>query len=157
MQLLSLTVVSLRVFLFTTFLLLPRACLSSQQFKLKSQDAMSWKNLAALTLALSLLSGCSVIERLVYRIDINQGNYLEATDVDRLRFGMNKEQVRFVLGSPMLVEPSYPNTWYYVYYKQPGHEESIQKNLILTFDDQNLLIGMTGDYQPGPNFMDAMN
>lgn len=118
---------------------------------------MSWKNIAALTLAISLLSGCSVIERLVYRIDINQGNFIEVTDVNTLRFGMNKEQVRFVLGSPMLVEPSYPNTWYYVYYKQPGHEKSIQKDLILTFDDQNLLTGMTGDYQPGPNFMDTLN
>ncbi len=118
---------------------------------------MSWKNIAALTLALSLISGCSVIEKLVYRIDINQGNYLEQSDIDTLRMGMNKEQVRYVLGSPMLVEPSYPDTWYYVYYQQPGHEDSVQKNLILAFDAQNKLTGMKGDYQPGPNFLTAIN
>lgn len=118
---------------------------------------MSWKNLAALTLAVSLLGGCSVVERLVYRIDINQGNYLDQKDINTLRYGMNKEQVSYVLGSPMLVEPEYPNTWYYVYYHKPGHNEPEQKDLILTFDAQNKLTGMSGDYQPGPKFMDPIN
>ncbi|GAB3525379.1 outer membrane protein assembly factor BamE [Photobacterium proteolyticum] len=118
---------------------------------------MSWKNIAALTLAVSLLGGCSVVERLVYRIDINQGNYLDQNDINTLRYGMNKEQVSYVLGSPMLVEPEYPNTWYYVYYHKPGHDEAIQKNLVLTFDAQNKLTGLSGDYQSGPNFMDPIN
>lgn len=118
---------------------------------------MSWKNIAALTLALSLLGGCSVVERLVYRIDINQGNFLEAKDVDTLRFGMNKEQVRYVLGSPMLVEQGHPDTWYYVYYHKPGHDEPQQKDLKLSFDKNNKLIGLSGDYQPSPQFMDGMN
>ncbi|WP_299022145.1 outer membrane protein assembly factor BamE [uncultured Photobacterium sp.] len=118
---------------------------------------MSWKNLAALTLAASLLGGCSVVERLVYRIDINQGNYLDQQDIDKLRYGMNKEQVSYVLGSPMLVEPEYPHTWYYVYYHKPGHNEPIQKNLVLTFNTQNQLTGLSGDYQSGPNFMVPIN
>ncbi|MCW8331969.1 outer membrane protein assembly factor BamE [Photobacterium sp. SDRW27] len=118
---------------------------------------MSLKNIAALTLALSLLGGCSVVERLVYRIDINQGNYLDQKDINTLRYGMNKEQVSYVLGSPMLVEPEYPNTWYYVYYHKPGHDKPEQKNLILTFDAQNLLTGLSGDYQAGPNFTAPIN
>ncbi|OAN14235.1 hypothetical protein A3K86_11700 [Photobacterium jeanii] len=118
---------------------------------------MSWKNIAAVTLALSLLSGCSVIERLVYRIDINQGNFLEAKDVDTLRFGMNKEQVRYVLGSPMLVEQGHPDTWYYVYYHKPGHDKAEQKNLVLGFDQNNRLISLSGDYQAGPKFMEGIN
>lgn len=118
---------------------------------------MSWKNLAAVTLAVSLLGGCSVVERLVYRIDINQGNYLEQKDIDTLRYGMNKEQVQYVLGSPMLVEPEYPNTWYYVYYHKPGHDPVQQKNLILKFNDQNQLVNLDGDYQRGPNFTSQIN
>ncbi len=141
----------------SAFLLLLRACLLSQQLKRIRRDAMSWKNIAALTLALSLLGGCSVVERLVYRIDINQGNFLEAKDVDTLRFGMNKEQVRYVLGSPMLVEQGHPDTWYYVYYHKPGHDEPQQKDLKLSFDKNNKLIGLSGDYQPSPQFMDGMN
>ncbi|UXI00763.1 outer membrane protein assembly factor BamE [Photobacterium sp. TY1-4] len=118
---------------------------------------MSWKNIAALTLAASLLGGCSVVEQLVYRIDINQGNYLEQRDIDTLRYGMNKEQVSFVLGSPMLVEPEYPNTWYYIYYHKPGHDEAIQQNLVLTFNGQNQLISLSGDYDAGPDFMNPIN
>lgn len=118
---------------------------------------MSWKSLAALTLAASLLGGCSVVERLVYRIDINQGNFLEQQDVDTLRYGMNKEQVRYVLGSPMLVEPEYPDTWYYVYYHKPGHNEPVQKNLVLKFNAQNQLVTLSGDFEAGPKFMDPIN
>ncbi len=71
------------------------------------------------------------IGKLVYRIDINQGNYVEQSAVDKLKFGMTKAQVRYVLGSPMLVENGYPNTWYYIYHHTPGHGDSVQK--ILSF------------------------
>ena len=118
---------------------------------------MSWKNLAAVTLAVSLLGGCSVVDRLVYRIDINQGNYLEQKDIDTLRYGMNKEQVQFVLGSPMLVEPEYPDTWYYVYYHKPGHDKPQQKNLILKFNAQNQLTSLEGDYEKSPQFREQFN
>ncbi|AJR09771.1 outer membrane protein assembly factor BamE [Photobacterium gaetbulicola] len=118
---------------------------------------MNWKNLAAVALAVSLLGGCSVVDRLVYRIDINQGNYLEQKDIDTLRYGMNKEQVQFVLGSPMLIEPEYPDTWYYVYYHKPGHKEPQQKNLILKFNAQNQLTSLEGDYEKSPQFMEQFN
>ena len=68
------------------------------------------KWLVAVPLAMTLLTGCSVVEKLVYRIDINQGNYVEQSAVDKLKFGMTKAQVRFVLGSPMLIENGYPNS-----------------------------------------------
>ncbi|MEC6814968.1 outer membrane protein assembly factor BamE [Photobacterium toruni] len=118
---------------------------------------MSWKNIAALTLVLGLLSGCSVAERLVYRIDIDQGNYVEQKSVNTLRIGMTKTQVQYVLGTPMLVDPSYPNTWNYIFYEQNGHDKPVQKNLFLTFNQQAQLVSMKGDYKQGPNFMDPMN
>lgn len=110
------------------------------------------KWLIALPLTVSLLSGCSVLEKLVYRIDINQGNYVEQQSVDQLKFGMTKEQVRFVLGSPMLVENGYPNTWYYVYYHAEGHKDPIQKNLIVKFDDSGKLANISGDFPASENF-----
>lgn len=94
------------------------------------------KWLVAVPLAMTLLTGCSVLEKLVYRIDINQGNYVEQSAVDKLKFGMTKAQVRFVLGSPMLIENGYPNTWYYIYHHTPGHGDPVQKDLIVNFNDQ---------------------
>ncbi|EAR57171.1 hypothetical small protein A [Photobacterium sp. SKA34] len=118
---------------------------------------MTWKNIAALTLALGLLSGCSIAERLVYRIDIDQGNYVEQKSVDMLRVGMTKAQVQYVLGTPMLVDPSYPDRWNYIFYEKNGHDKPIQKNLILTFNPQAQLVSMKGDFKQGAQFMDSMN
>ncbi|WP_162046951.1 outer membrane protein assembly factor BamE [Vibrio taketomensis] len=115
------------------------------------------KWLIALPLAMTMLTGCSVLEKLVYRIDINQGNYVEQQSVDQLKFGMSKEQVRFVLGSPMLVENGYPNVWYYIYYHTHGHNKPIQRNLIANFDPQGRLVEVTGDYPVSDAFFESIN
>lgn len=114
-----------------------------------------WLFVAA-PLSVTLLSGCSVAERLVYRIDINQGNYVEQPAVDRLRVGMTQDQVRYVLGSPMLIENGYPNTWYYIYHHTEGHQDSQQKNLIVQFDDQGTLAALNGDFTASDSFNDRL-
>ncbi|CAH0534329.1 Outer membrane protein assembly factor BamE [Vibrio stylophorae] len=113
---------------------------------------MRLKTTVALIFAL-LLSGCGTIaEKLVYRIDIDQGNYIEQSAVDLLRFGMTKEQVAYVMGSPMIVEPSTPDTWYFVQHIEKGTGEVTQKTLIIDFDKNQRLVGFKGDFTPGPNF-----
>lgn len=104
--------------------------------------------------ALSVLTGCSIAEKLVYRIDVNQGNYIEQPQVEQLRYGMTKEQVRYVMGSPMLVEYGYPDTWYYIYNSTKGHDDTVQKKLVAHFDPASGLLGqIDGDFEPSPNFM----
>ena len=115
------------------------------------------KWLITIPLAMTMLTGCSLLEKLVYRIDINQGNYVEQTAVDQLKFGMSKEQVRYVLGSPMLVENGYPDTWYYIYLHTAGHNESIQHDLIANFDDQGRLVEVTGDFPVSDVFFESIN
>lgn len=115
------------------------------------------KWLVAVPLALTMLTGCSVAEKLVYRIDINQGNYIEQQDVNQLRFGMTKEQVRYVLGSSMLVENGYPDTWYYIYYHVKGHGDPIQKNLFVHFNDTGTLVNVEGDFPVGERFFEGLN
>ncbi|QGX88769.1 outer membrane protein assembly factor BamE [Escherichia coli] len=46
-----------------------------------------------------LTAGCSTLERVVYRPDINQGNYLTANDVSKIRVGMTQQQVAYALGN----------------------------------------------------------
>ena len=58
-----------------------------------------------ISLALALgVSACSV-NKVVYRIDVPQGNYLEADTVAKVQPGMNKEQVQYLLGTPVLISP----------------------------------------------------
>jgi len=93
---------------------------------------------AAVTLVM-LTAGCSTLEKVVYRPDINQGNYLAPADVQKIHTGMTKQQVAYVLGTPMLDDPFGNNTWYYVFRQQPGHEDVKQQTLTLTFNDAGTL------------------
>ncbi|MEW6996727.1 outer membrane protein assembly factor BamE [Colwelliaceae bacterium BS250] len=95
-----------------------------------------------ITLALSLASGC------VYRIDIPQGNYLEQKEIDKLQIGMTREQVKFVLGSPVIVDTFNDSKWYYVYDFLSGKDEEFnkRKKLVLTFTNDKLS-SAEGDFE----------
>jgi len=68
-------------------------------------------------------AGCSTIDTYmptlrslgVYKLDINQGNYLSQDLVDKLKVGQTKAQVRQLLGTPLLVSPFRESRWDYVY------------------------------------------
>ncbi len=101
---------------------------------------MRFTILATVALFLSLLStGCTLMEKAVYRPDINQGNYLTDRQINTLKKGMTKQQVIYVLGSPMLQDPYGDNSWIYIFRQQVGHEEATQKTIILKFDSSDLL------------------
>jgi len=93
---------------------------------------------AAVTLVM-LTAGCSTLEKVVYRPDINQGNYLAPADVQRIHTGMTKQQVAYILGTPMLDDPFGNNLWIYVFRQEPSHENTTQQTLTLTFNDAGVL------------------
>ncbi|WP_097355943.1 outer membrane protein assembly factor BamE [Candidatus Enterovibrio escicola] len=117
---------------------------------------MCCKTLAVVLFILGSLAGCSCVNKLVYHVDINQGNYIDQNAVKNLKFGMNKEQVKFLLGSPMLVEAGYDNTWYFVQWFKPSHATPKHKKLILSFDDNDQLMDIKGDYQLGSLFFEPI-
>lgn len=94
---------------------------------------------AAVAVLLMLTAGCSTVERVVYRPDINQGNYLAPNDVAKIHVGMTQQQVAYTLGTPMMSDPFGTNTWFYVFRQQPGHEETTQQTLTLTFNSNSVL------------------
>jgi len=79
--------------------------------------------LSAIVLASALSAGCATVDSYfptlrsfgVYKLDINQGNYLSQDMVDRLKVGQTKPQVRQLLGSPLLVSAFREDRWDYVY------------------------------------------
>jgi len=109
---------------------------------------------AALTIALSL-SACS---SWVYRIDIPQGNYLEQKSIDKLQVGMTKEQVKFILGSPVVVDAFNNDAWHYVYKFKSGRSKkyNTKKAFILTFKEDKL-IDASGDFELPENFYTPFN
>ncbi len=87
----------------------------------------------------------------VYRIDVPQGNYVEQKEVNKLRIGMTREQVTYVMGSPMVTDQNDPNVWYYIYYLKPGWDKAERKDLRLIFKD-NRLVAMNGDFTTPSEF-----
>ncbi|WP_439286885.1 outer membrane protein assembly factor BamE [Lonepinella sp. BR2357] len=94
---------------------------------------------AVIALALSV-SACSTVNKIVYRIDVPQGNYLESSTVQKVQAGMTKEQVQYLLGTPVLIDPFSNNTWYYVYLQQHSYEDPVQHNFIVNFDSKGIVI-----------------
>ncbi|MFT7009224.1 MAG: outer membrane protein assembly factor BamE [Colwellia sp.] len=107
-----------------------------------------------MTIALSL-SACS---SWVYRIDIPQGNYLEQKSIDKIQVGMTKEQVKFILGSPVIVDTFDKDTWNYVYRFKSGRNAELdsQKSFTIKFAD-NKLISADGDFDLSENFNTPFN
>lgn len=98
-----------------------------------------------------LLTHCSVIDPLVYKIDIPQGNYIEQRDVDNLRVGMTREQVRYVLGAPVAENAFNHDEWHYVFRLKPGRGDVQLRQMTLNFESGQL-VSITGDYEPHADF-----
>jgi len=106
----------------------------------------------ALCLALLALSGCSSEgdRKLpgVYRVDVQQGNVIEQEMIDKLRPGMDRNQVRFIMGTPSIADPFHADRWDYVFTHSRGGDTREQRHLILHFKDEKLT-HVEGDVVPG--------
>jgi outer membrane protein assembly factor BamE len=87
------------------------------------------RGLAVAALVGALLAGC------VHRIDIQQGNFLDAEDIDRIAVGMTRVQVRALLGTPMVADPFQGSRWDYVYYLKKGRWQKPQQRHFIVFFD----------------------
>lgn len=83
----------------------------------------------------------------VYKLSIQQGNVITQEMVDRLKPGMTRNQVEFVMGKPVLADPFKQDQWVYVYTLEVP-DYFIQKfKMVLTFEDDTLAT-IAGDYVP---------
>ena len=73
-----------------------------------------------------------------YRIDIQQGNVVSQEMVGKLKAGMTRSQVRFVLGSPLVVDMFHADRWDYVYLLQRQGKPDERRRLTVIFDGDKL-------------------
>jgi outer membrane protein assembly factor BamE len=79
-----------------------------------------------------------------YKIDIQQGNVVTQEMVAKLKAGMTRSQVRFVLGSPLVVDPFHADRWDYVYLYQKQGVADDRRRLTVIFDEDKL-VRVAGD------------
>ena len=102
-----------------------------------------------------ILGGCSLsqlklpelkIPR-VYKLSVQQGNVITQEMVDRLKPGMTRNQVEFVMGKPVLADPFKQDQWVYIYTLEVPDYFIQNFKMVLTFEDDTLAT-ITGDYLP---------
>ena len=99
-------------------------------------------------LASSLMAGCS---SWVYRIDIPQGNFLEQKLIDKLRVKMTREQVLYVLGSPVASNPFKDDKWHYLYTLDKNKADNQRLELVVYFEN-DLVSDISGDFERPEEF-----
>lgn len=100
--------------------------------------------LAATTLA--ACSGGRIREHIpfVYKLDVQQGNVVKQDMLARLKPGMDKKKVRFVMGTPLITDAFHQERWDYVYSFQPGGGDRTTRRISLYFENE-LLARIQGD------------
>ena len=74
-----------------------------------------------------------------YKMDIRQGNYVTPEMREKLKLGMKKSQVQYVLGTPMISDTFHGNRWDYVYRLEQRGKIVEKQRLTLYFDGDNLV------------------
>ncbi|MCF2132879.1 MULTISPECIES: outer membrane protein assembly factor BamE [Mycetohabitans] len=73
-----------------------------------------------------------------YRITVVQGNFVSAEAASRLRVGMSRDEVRSVLGTPLLTDLFHADRWDYVFYFKRGSTSVVQQ--------RDLVVNFVGDH-----------
>ncbi|MGS0895189.1 outer membrane protein assembly factor BamE domain-containing protein [Burkholderia stagnalis] len=103
--------------------------------------------------AVAALAGCSsydsVTQRIAqsitpYRITVVQGNFVSQEKASQLQVGMTREQVRALLGTPLLADMFHADRWDYLFYFKRGSTAIVQqRDLVVTFSGDRVA-GWTG-------------
>jgi outer membrane protein assembly factor BamE len=114
---------------------------------IRCKQASSLQARASLARALLLLvalgiGACQQVPMLPglkpYRMDIQQGNVVTQDMVAKLKPGMTRQQVRFVMGTPPIADAFHQDRWDYVYYLNKGGQIVEHRRIVLLFEGDTL-------------------
>lgn len=92
--------------------------------------------LLILVVATSLTSGC------VYSLAVQQGNLVDQEKVDQVTVGMTRNQVRFLLGTPLVNDSFNRDRWDYLYYIKQGRKQAQEKHWITVYFENDEVINL---------------
>ena len=95
--------------------------------------------------ALGVMNAC------VYEVDVQQGNKLEPQDIESVVVGMTRNQVRFLLGTPVVADAFHDDRWDYIYYFRAGRSNRPERRWVIVWFDGNIVREVQKDVavQPG--------
>jgi len=95
--------------------------------------------LLASALLTSLLTSCASWLPEPHKLDLQQGNTVKLEQLEGIKIGMTKSEVRKIIGSPMLSDPFHPQRWDYIYRFIPNKGFERKSLLTLYFEDEVLV------------------
>ncbi|XXK28894.1 outer membrane protein assembly factor BamE [Arenicellales bacterium nBUS_45] len=108
-------------------------------------------SIASLTALCLIVTGCFSS----YRVEIQQGNVISAEQIEKLIPGTPRDEVRFILGTPLIEDPFHAQRWDYFYSLDPAKGEKVtQYRLSIWFEDEKIArtlvegAGLPGAIQP---------
>ena len=104
--------------------------------------------LILLTLLLASCSDFYIPFLKPYKMDIRQGNFVTPDMREKLKIGMTKAQVKYVLGTPMINDAFHGNRWDYVYRLERDGKVLEKQDMTLYFEGENLARVVDGG-EPG--------
>ena len=111
----------------------------------------------AATLA-ALLAGCSAYDSVTqkiaqsitpYRITVVQGNFVSAEAAAQMQVGMSRDQVKTLLGTPLLTDMFHADRWDYVFYFKRGSTSVVQqRDFVVNFESDRVVSWSGGENLP---------
>ena len=87
----------------------------------------------------------------VFQPGVQQGNFIELEKVEQIEIGMTKNQIRFLMGTPMIDDPFNENRWDYVYFLKIGRDQAISKKWVSIIFNENIVSQIIKDQNLSPN------
>ena len=83
-----------------------------------------------------------------YVPDVVQGNFISSEQYSKLQLGMTREQVRQIMGTPLLASYFHANRWDYIFeFKRAGQPISKERHVTIYFDGDKV-VKFEGDALP---------
>ena len=86
----------------------------------------------------------------IYRIDIQQGNLLEEEAIEQAEVGMTKNQIVFLLGTPMVTDSFHEDRWDYTYYLRRGRSREVERRWLIVYFDGDVVSRIEKDVPLDP-------
>ena len=97
-------------------------------------------------LCVFLFAGCSWIQfPSIHKVTVQQGNIVSQDMVDKLKIGMTKIQVQYIMGTPLIVDTFDPSRWDYYYTRVDSNNNKTEQQVSLRFNPDNTLLSVDGD------------
>lgn len=104
------------------------------------------KPLISILLLAMMLSSVSC-----FQASLSQGNLIKQEDLDQVETGMTRNQVRFLLGTPMIDDPFHTERWDYVYYLKLGGDKATFKRWVSIYFEGDKVSRIEKDKELAPD------